>query len=332
MEATVASLTNKLIEQLKPDPTRDIVHWDANVPGFGLRIWPSGKMIFILKFRDQLHVQRKITIGDARIVKLPTARARAQLALANAKIGIDPEAALAEARGAPTVEDVASRYMREHALVRKKRRSAEGDETLLRLHILPRLGKRRITRVVRQDINTLHFDMRSTPGAANRAVALLSKMFNLCEQWGLRPDGTNPCRHVPKYKEKKVERYLTASELHRLGMVLTQAEEQRQELPSVVPAIRLLMLTGCRLSEILTLQWKEVDWERKCLRLSDSKTGSKTVYLAPPAVDVLRSIAQLANNPYVIVGEKPGSLGEPPQALVSLAQKGRAFGCEATRS
>lgn len=301
------NLTKKYIDQLKHVGSREVVHWDDEVRGFGVRVWPSGKKVYIVKYRNQLRQQRKFTIGDASTMSVQLARIRAKMVLAHVRVGDDPAGALAEARGAPAVTDVANRYMKEHAYAKKKARSAEGDETLLRLHILPRLGAMRITKVRREDISRLHHQLRDRPGAANRTISLLSKIFNLCEFWGLRPDGTNPCRHVQKYRERKVERYLSDVELGRLGSVLAHVEFSGTELPSVVPAIRLLLLTGCRLSEILTLRWSEVDLDAHQIKLSDSKTGAKIVYLAPAVTDLLRSLVPLQGNPFVIPGEKPGS-------------------------
>jgi integrase len=149
--------------------------------------------------------------------------------------------------------------------------------------------------------------MRRTPGAANRTLALLSKIFNLAEKWGLRSDGSNPCRHVEKNPERKIERYLTAGEFARLGEALVEAERTRTEMPSVIAAIRLLAFTGCRLSEILTLRWDWIDRERGCLNLPDSKTGRKTVYLGAPALEVLTQIGREPGNPHVITGRNPGT-------------------------
>ena len=149
--------------------------------------------------------------------------------------------------------------------------------------------------------------MRKTPGAANRTLALISHMLNVAEKWGLRPDGSNPCRHVEKYPERKRERYLSKDELAALGDALSMAERTRTEKPGAIAAIRLLILTGCRLSEILTLKWDEVDFEGQCLRLADSKTGQKTVYLPAPALAVLEGIDRQKGCSGVIVGRKPGA-------------------------
>ena len=135
---------------------------------------------------------------------------------------------------------------------------------------------------------------------------MLSKLFNLAEKWGYRPDGSNPCRHVDRYPEHKQERFLSTEELGRLGTALEQAEQARAEMPGVLAAIRLLAFTGCRLSEILTLKWGHVDFERTCLRLPESKSGAKVVRLSPPALAVLQGIERHNDAPYVITGREPG--------------------------
>ena len=137
--------------------------------------------------------------------------------------------------------------------------------------------------------------------------AILSKMFNLAELWGLRPDGSNPCRHIKKYKEERRERFLSAAELRRVGAVLAEMEAEGMEMASALIAVRLLILTGCRLGEILTLKWAYVDFDAGVLDLADSKTGAKVVYLGQPAVDVLCTAPRLPGNPWVIWGKKPGT-------------------------
>ena len=135
---------------------------------------------------------------------------------------------------------------------------------------------------------------------------MLSKMFNLAELWGLRPDGSNPCLHVKRYKEEKRERFLSAEEFTRLGQVLDEILADGSETRSAVAAIRLLMLTGCRLSEIQKLRWQHVDLDAGELRLPDTKTGGRAVPLAPSAVRLLTSLPRDEDNPWVIAGRKPG--------------------------
>jgi integrase len=124
--------------------------------------------------------------------------------------------------------------------------------------------------------------------------------------WGLRPDGSNPRKHIKRYPEQKRERFLSQAELKRVGEVLREMEQEGIELPSSIAAIRLLMLTGCRLGEIMNLKWEHVDIPAKALRLPDSKTGAKVVHLGRPAIDVLERIERVEDNPWVIVGTLPG--------------------------
>ena len=132
-------------------------------------------------------------------------------------------------------------------------------------------------------------------------------MFNLAEVWGLRPDGSNPCLHVKKYPEQKRERFLSPEEFAALGKALREVEADGSETQSAVDATRLLMLTGGRLSEIMTLKWDYVDLKARELRLPDSKTGAKIVHFGKTASDVLKGIEKLEDNPYVITGKKQGS-------------------------
>jgi integrase len=173
--------------------------------------------------------------------------------------------------------------------------------------IVPALGNHRVTEVTRADIAKIHHDFRHIPYDANRSLEIISKMFSLAEMWGLRPDGSNPRKYIKKYREEKRERFLSRAELRRVGEVLREMEQERVELPASIAAARLLMLTGCRLGEIMTLQWDHVDIADKALRLPDSKTGAKVVHLGQPAVEVLEKIERVDGNSWVIVGTKSGA-------------------------
>jgi integrase len=202
------------------------------------------------------------------------------------------------------------------------------DERQIRQNLLPAFGKMKIAEVARVQVIDFHSAGAEKPYAANRALALLSKAFNLAELWGWREDGTNPCRHVRKYAEIKRRRFLSPLELASLGEVLTQAEmaggltlpasgaranpKIAPIRPPVIAAIRLLILTGARCGEIQTLRWDWVDLEGGRLNLPDSKTGEKTVPLGAAALAVLRAIPRIHGNPHVIVGGKVGA------ALVNL--------------
>ena len=197
-------------------------------------------------------------------------------------------------------------------------------------HILPALGMMPLGMVERAHVSALHYRLRETPRAANRALAVLSKMFSLAAAWGLVADGSNPCRAVRKYREKKRERFLSRDEYRRLGQALAEAEGHAAAgadgavSPSAIAALRLLMLTGCRLNEILTLRWDDVDRTAGEFRLRDGKTGARMVPLTPTAERVLAGIRRVPHNPWVIVGKQPGThLSHHHRRVVSPARPRR---------
>ena len=234
------------------------------------------------------------------------ARSRAITIIAATKNGDDPAAKRDADRRAITVKELAERFEKEHIDLRLKPSTAKGYKRMLERFVIPTIGNHRVTEVTRADIAKLHHDLRHIAYDADHCLEMISKMFNLAEMWGLRPDGSNPRKHIKKYPEEKRERFLSPSELKRVGEVLREMEAEGIELPSSIAAARLLILTGCRLGEIMTLKWEYVDIAAKALRLPDSKTGAKVVHLGQPAVDVLEKIERIEGNPWVILGTLPG--------------------------
>ena len=281
--------------------------WDDDVHGLGVRIFPSGRKTFVVMYRIRGR-QRLITVGRCGLLTLHQARAKAQQILAEVAIeGLDPLAERRAQAQASTVEELAQRYLAEHAEVKKKASSAKTDHQMLRDYVLPKLGKLKVVDVDRQHVSALHHRLREKPYVANRTLAVVSKMMNLAERWGLRPDGTNPCRHVEKFKEAARERYLTVEEFSRLTQALAEGEASGTEGLHAIAAIRLLILTGCRMREILHLRWEHVDFDNGRLHLPDSKTGAKTVFLSSVAQQVLRQVPRTRSNPWVIEGRLPQS-------------------------
>ena len=168
-----------------------------------------------------------------------------------------------------------------------------------------KFGKLPLLAVERERVAAFHVRLNGVPYAANRAVALMSHMYAMAADWEMVPDGTNPCRSVRKYPARGRERFLTDTEFRRLGEVLGEAPTEGGVSVHAVAAIRLLMLTGCRKSEILSLQWTDIDLEAGELRLRESKTGPRAVPLSPPAAKVLAELPRVPGNPWVIPGQKP---------------------------
>jgi integrase len=298
-------LTKRAIDAIKPTG-KDTILFDDELPGFGLRLKPNGARSFLIQYRQGGRT-RRLTLGRYGRLTPDEARKLARQHLAAVGRGADPSEERHRSNQAPTLTEFADRYMLEHALGKKKPRGAETDRRMLRDVILPVLGRRKVEDIARSEVVKLHQSLAATPYGANRVLALLSKMFNLAERWGVRTEGTNPCRFVDKFPEKRRERFLAGAELTRLGEVLAAAERSGAEPPPVIAVLRLLVLTGCRKSEILTLRWADVDLERGALHLPDSKTGPKSVPLGAAAAEILAGIPQVAGNPFVFPGERPGS-------------------------
>ena len=327
------TLQNKAeLAAVEPDPARDVFVWDSELAGFALKITPKGRRVWVLQYRNADGRSRRITLGSASAVTPDKARKLAGAELTRIAGGADPveERRERKAPGMLTVSELADRYLIEHARIHKKPSSAAEDERMIEAYVKPKLGRLRVDRVTKADIRELQQSVwegkRKTKGKkeeashapyqSNRVWALCSRIFNFAEELGLRAEFSNPCRKVARYPERSRVRYLTPAELRRLGEALAAAEalstseakEDREQAisPTAAAAIRLLLLTGCRLREILTLRWDQVDLDHQVLRLSESKTGPKVVPLAAPARLVLEQLPKLEGNPYVLPGQHKG--------------------------
>ena len=298
-------ITKRAVDQLQGDGAEKF-YWDDDLPGFGVRIRSSGRKYYVAQFRADGRM-RRITLGRHGGVPTETARRRAMAAISEAKGGGDPAAARDARRKAPTMKQLGKRFLEDYVPDHCKPSTAYEYGRSVKLFIEPRIGKRKVSDIKRSDIAELHHALRETPYQANRTLGVLSKMFSLAEVWGWRADGSNPCLHIKRYKEEKRERFLSAEEFARLGKVLDETLQDGSETRSAVVAIRLLMLTGCRLSEIQKLRWEHVDLEAGELHLPDTKTGGRAVPLAPSAVRLLEVLPRDEDNPWVIAGRKPGS-------------------------
>ena len=305
--------------------------WDTKVRGFGVRRQRRAA-VYVLKYRYQGQ-QRFITIGTHGSPWPPEeARAEARRLLgivASKESPRDPAAHPHKGPAQTTFAAFAERYLEEYATARKKPRTVMEDRRNLALHILPALGDLDLTKISRAEVAKFHTGRRAHPVNANRCLALVSHIFSVAETWGLRDIGSNPCRGVERFRERRRERFLNGEEIGRLGAVLARASQgysevdyNRLEARKLKPRLRaedwraiacfeLLLYTGARLSEILSLEWSWIDWDRGCARLPDSKTGSKTVPLPSPALLLLRGIYEKALRTstlglYVLPGEGKG--------------------------
>jgi integrase len=312
-------LTKRSVEKLTVRDA-DYIAFDSEVNGFGVRVLPSGRRSYLVQYRSGGRT-RRIAIGQHGAVTVDDARKRAKELLGSVAAGQNPAEVIAQHRGAPTVASVGERFLREYVAVRCKPSTASEYRRALELFIYPAMGNHKIVDVARADIAKLHQSKQHIPYQANRTLGVLSKLFTLCEIWGLRPDGSNPCRHVPKYREVKRERFLNPMELRRLGEVLNRIEREERETLFVVAAFRLLILTGCRLGEIQFLEWSFVT--DRHLQLPDTKTGARRIPLPPAARDILDRLPRNPTNPFVIVGKVAD------QAITDLQRPWRRIRAEA---
>lgn len=295
-------LTKRVIDALHSE-AKDYFVWDTQIAGFGIRILPSGAKTYQAQYRKGGRT-RRVSVGRHGKITVDEARKLAKEIMGQVAKGENPAEELSQHRKAPTVAALCERFFESHVMERCKPSTQREYRRAIDLFINPAIGSFKVVDVERKDIAELHHKFRNKPYQANRTLGVLSKMFNLSEIWGLRPDGSNPCRHVPKYREIKRERYLSQNELQRLGQVLAEAAQDESETPYVIAAFRLLILTGCRLSEIQTLQWDFITDQG--MELPDTKTGARRIPLPSAARAVLSALPRVTTNPYVIIGRVDG--------------------------
>ena len=269
-----------------------------------MRVHANGRKVYVVQTRGP-GGSRRTTLGAHGKLSPDEARQKARAAIDRIKRGEDPFPA--PPAPAPTVADLAERYLRVHVSTHCSESTTKGYRAVLERHILPALGTVPVAQVERKHVAALHHALRDMPLTANRAVKMLSKMFGLAEGWKMVPAGRNPCRSLRRYRERPRERFLSPEEWRRLGHALREAEAEGWVWPQAVAALRLLMLTGCRRQEIVTLRWDDVDRTARELRLRQAKSGPRMVPLTPALERVLDGIARIDGNPWVIPGRKPGA-------------------------
>lgn len=304
-------LTKTLVDQAQPRATK---YWlaDTLVPGLGLSVLPAGTKTYYLRYRTLAGDQRTLKLGRPVELTPDDARRLAREALAQVREGKDPSAARQQLRTAPTLQDLAARYMKEHG---SRKASGGNDEILWRRHILPALGRLRVASLTREQVRQFHQD-HPRPVTANRALEVLDKAMALAEEWGWRPASSNPCKGIPAHPERKRERYLSVEELGRLrdALVRWEADGNLCTRWRFAQLVRLLLLTGARLNEIMAARWEWVDWQRQQLvvPVDSHKTGHHTgaarrIVLSDRAVEILQGLqdAQWGRGQWIIEGALP---------------------------
>ena len=267
-------LTQRQVDDLKPNrKTRDIR--DRELKGFGIRVLPSGRKRYFL--HSQIDGRRVWhAIGDADDITLECARSKARSLLASRLLDSDP-VVMGHVPFETVADEVLRRYRRHW-----KPGTLKVNLYYFKNQILPWFKGRAIADITRPDIQKWFASLHKTPVAADRSAPVLSVILGQAEIYGYRPVGSNPCTGIKRYRRRGRERFLTTDEIRRLSRALDRHHD-RHPIPTSI--LRLLLLTGCRKSEILTLRWSE--YREGNLHLADSKTGPRTVWLSSPARGIL---------------------------------------------
>jgi integrase len=292
-------ITKRLVDSVQADPARDVLVWDTELAGFGLRVSRGGVKSYIFQYKIHRRT-RRITLGEhGRALTLEAARKLAVSRRLAVQAGGDPATEAQEAAAAPTVCELADRYLDEHA-AKKSQSTLRSAEQFFRLFLVPALGSRKVASVTWADLEAIHQRLAHIPYQANGLLSLASKAWSLAARWGWFPrDQPNPARGHDRYPERIRGQALDREQLARLGVALSQ------ERPGHIAAaaFRFCLLTGCRPGETLAARWEAVDLAARIWRLPEAKTGPRAVYLGQAAVDVLTGLDRIG--PFVFSGRTP---------------------------
>lgn len=337
-------ITKRVVDSAEPLPNRYTV-FDSALPGFGLRVYPSGSKSYVFEYRPgaggRSADKKRVTIGKVGDLTPDQARKEAGRLRAAVINGQDPQGLKSAERTAPTVADIAKAFLNDHVKEKRSTGTHQHYKDLLDRIVLPEVGKLKAKDLDHADVAKLHRAWKSTPYQANRILACISSMYGYASGASVKlvPKGMNPAEDIEKYEEKGRERLLSSEELMRLGDTLRLAEttglpwavrdekQRSKHLAAkgarftildehVIAAVRLLLFTGARLREILNLTWKQVDHERGLLTFQNHKTarktGTKVIVLSAPAMEVLSNLAHVGV--YVIAGATAGEKDEKPRS------------------
>lgn len=296
-------MTKRLVESIKPNPTKIEKVWDSEIKGFGLIILPSGRKTYCVEYRNENRRKKRLKIGVHGILTTEEARKAAVQLLAKVAQGKDPAREKKIKQHLQTISDLSKEYIERHG-VRKKPRSLQEDQKLLNSIILPKLGNRTVKDITRHEVETLHLSLGKTPYHANRMLALLSKMFSLSVAWEWRE--LNPVNGIERYQEQKRERWLKDDELLRFLEALDQYPKNYTAL-----AIKFLLLTGARKSEALNATWDQIDFKRGFWTKPAHLTKQKKLEHLPLSRETLSLLKTLKkfnkeNSPFLFPGRNEG--------------------------
>jgi integrase len=277
--------TKRFVEAITADAEKTLKLWDSELKGFGLIVLPSGRRTYCIEYRNADRVKKRLKIGVHGHITTEEARDLAKKRLGQVVYGEDPAEHKKQINNLATIEELAINYLERHGC-KKRPTSLRGDQKLLQNIILPHLGRLKVISITRQELESLHMKYEKIPYQANRALSLLSKMFNLAVAWGWRND--NPAANIPKYQEEKRDRWLDQEELDRLWGVLDRHSDRMTAY-----VFKFLILTGARKGEALGATWDQFDLEKGVWTKPSHLTKQKKkehLPLSEKAIEVLQVV------------------------------------------
>lgn len=318
-------LTNELVANIVAAGVERTV-FDSATPGFGLRLTAKGKAIWLARARADNN-RFKISLGTYPEKTLSAARAEAHAALRDIRDGKDPRAEQAVRKAAAvagrmTVAELADRWLAEYVRLKLKPRTISDYERILEQRIKPRLGALPVAAVSKSDVISFHATMANTPRRANYVIATFRALMSFAEDVSLRPPHTNPAKRIKMFRQGVRERFLSEEEIGLAADAIAKAEDSGKIGPHAAAGLRLALFTGARSGEITAAKWQHVDWQRKQIRLPDSKTNEpRTIHLSPAALEVLKELPRVGS--FIIAGRYKD---EPHQNLTRSWIIAREFG------
>lgn len=291
---------------------KDYIVWDNEIKGFGCRILPSGKKTYVFHYRAPLTKKSSyVKIGIHGNLTVDEARTKAKRLAFFISSEIDPKEqkkkAVIDSKMSMSFKEFWEVFTEKHINVTHKPSTITRNASRINKHIMPFFEKKKISDIHQDDILKFTDILSHVKGACSKCLILLSTAFERAELWGYRLKNTNPCKGVYKQPDKKMERFLTAAELNKLEEILENRQHNSKSSPYTLASIWMLLYTGCRESEILTLKWKDVHLEESYLYLEDSKVGVRTIPLNDKAKEIIQSLKKQEENPYVFCGKFPGT-------------------------
>ena len=316
----MSKLTKKSVDDANT-LSKPYLLWDGELRGFGLLVLPSGVKTYIFQYRNEARRSRRLTIGRQGALTVGEAREIAREAAVRVAKGNDPVASKRSYREAPTVSELLERYLSDHVIPHNAVSTQKDIKVVIAKKLVPVVGNIKVNDLTRADVAKLHNAMKDTPRRANYVLAIFSKALSLAELWGLRSQNSNPCIGIKRYPENHRTRFLRQDELGRLLDAMKEAEtiglpwnvegnsskhlakepNQRTQLSwQVIGALRLLLLTGARLSEITLLKWSDVDFVLLTIALPKFKGKKLEPFPATSAaLDILKLLPRVRGSALV---------------------------------